>query len=203
MSGELNGRKVVLVADGPGPRLAGHAADVAGEHVHAESVVTTGFCGGLQPGLGPQTIVVASAILDAAGNVLVETAIPVSRTAGWTPAREKLLSMDRVAISCEEKRTLGKSGAGAVEMEAAAVGSRARQWGAQFYGIRVVTDSVDEQFSIDFNRMRDSDGRFSRSRIIREACHDPFKLFPELMLFDRRCRGAAAVLGDFIADCQF
>jgi hypothetical protein len=67
----------------------------------------------------------------------------------------------------------------------------------------VVTDTVNEGFSIDFNRMRDSDGRFSRSRIIKEACRNPFKLFPELLQFDRRCRRAATLLGDFIADCQF
>jgi nucleoside phosphorylase len=127
----------------------------------------------------------------------------VAKSPGWVIARERLLSIDRVAVNAEEKRTLSGCGAGAVEMEAAGVSERARKWRIPFYGIRVITDTASEGFSIDFNRMRDSNGRFSRSRIIKEACRDPFRLFPELMQFDRRCRSAARVLGDFIADCQF
>jgi nucleoside phosphorylase len=129
--------------------------------------------------------------------------MPVSSSTAGNAAVEKVLSVNRVAVTVEEKRMLRTSGAGAIEMEAAGVSNRARKWGAPFYGIRVVTDTATEGFGIDFNRMRDLNGRFRRSMIIKEACHDPFKLFPELMQFERRCRGAATVLGDFIADCQF
>ncbi len=200
MSAELNGRKVVLIADGPGPDLAGHAAEVAGKQAQAEAFVSTGFCGALRPGLEPGTIVIASAILDEAGQVIGQTAAPVARLSAM---KDRLLSLDRVLVTPLEKRNAGALGAGAVEMEAAGVLNYARKGEIPFYGIRVVTDTVNEGFSIDFNRMRDSDGRFSRSRIIKEACRNPFKLFPELLLFDRRCRRAATLLGDFIADCQF
>jgi adenosylhomocysteine nucleosidase len=199
ISAELNGREVVLIADGPGPDLAGHAAEVVGQQAPVEALVSTGFCGALRPGLEPGTIIVASAIVDEGGKVIGETAVPVVRLRA---VKERLLSLNRVLVTALEKRDAGALGA-AVEMEAAGVLEYAHKWEIPFYGIRVVTDTVNEGFSIDFNRMRDSDGRFSRSRIIKEACRNPFKLFPELLQFDRRCRRAATLLGDFIADCQF
>lgn len=200
ISAELNGRKVVLIADGPGPDLAGHAAEVAGKQALVEAFVSTGFCGALRPGLEQGTIVIASAIVDEGGKVIGQTSVPVARLSA---VKEKLLSLNRVLVTPLEKRDAAAIGAGAVEMEAAGVLEYARKGEIPFHGIRVVTDTVNEGFSIDFNRMRDSDGRFSRSRIIKEACRDPFKLFPELLQFDRRCRRAATLLGDFIADCQF
>jgi hypothetical protein len=162
----------------------------------------------LHPELPWGKIVIATAILDPDGRLVAETKLPVARSGHWNlvkgnPAKEKLLSMNRVAVTPQEKRALAATGAGAVEMEAAGVYQKAREWGAPFYGIRVITDTAGDGFGIDFNRMRDSDGRFSRSRIIVGACRHPFKLFPELMQFDRRCRAAATMLGDFIADCQF
>jgi nucleoside phosphorylase len=208
LGGELNGNQAALVADGPGPDLAGRAADVACENVARENgqidyVVSTGFCGGLHPELPRGTIVIATAIVDSSGNMLAETRLPVNRSAHWKPAKEKLMSMNCVAVNPDEKRALAATGAGAVEMEAAGVCRRARAWGVPFYGIRVVTDAASDGFSIDFNRMRDSEGRFSRSRIIVEACRNPYKLFPELLEFNQRCDAAAITLGDFIADCQF
>jgi len=88
-------------------------------------------------------------------------------------------------------------------MEAAAVAERARQWNIPFYCIRVVTDTAWESFPLDFNRMRDASGRFSRSKIIAAACRKPVAVFPELMKLDRRCKDAAEALGDFIAGCRF
>jgi len=201
--GELNGRTAVMVADGPGPRLAARAVEVAARQGPADSVVSTGFCGGLNLRLKRDMILIATAIVDSYGSVTAETTIPSYRSPQWQPALEKLLSMNRVAVNAEEKRSLAAFGAGAVEMEAAGVFQRSHEWGTPFYAIRVITDTASDEFSIDFNRMRDSEGRFSRSRIIREACSDPFRLFPELMQFDRRCRRAAMLLGDFLADCQF
>ncbi len=203
LSGELNGREVLLISDGPGPGLAAGALATTARQGPAEAIVSVGFCGSLLPDLQVASIVIATAIVDASGTVKAETALPTWRSGEWKPAKEKLLSINRVAVTAEEKTELAKCGGGVVEMEAAGLCQLAARSGAPLYGIKVVTDKMNEGFSIDFNGVRDSDGRFSRSMIIKEACRNPFKLFPELMQFDRRCTRAAAVLGDFIADCQF
>ena len=90
-----------------------------------------------------------------------------------------------------------------MEMEAAAVGARAKQYNIPFYAVRVVTDACDEDFPLDFNRMRCDDGRFSRTRILAAALRRPRVVFPELMKLNKRTKRAAQALGDFLADARF
>ena len=59
----LNGKAVVLVANGPGPKLAGEAVEIAKGHEELTGLVSTGFCGGLDPALQPLDIFVAAEIL--------------------------------------------------------------------------------------------------------------------------------------------
>ncbi len=111
--------------------------------------------------------------------------------------------MDRVVSTAAEKTELGKSGADAVEMEAAAVAMRAREWKVPFYAVRVVTDTCDETFPLEFNQMRRLDGRFSRARIFAAAMRRPLAVFPELIKLNKRTKRAAQALGDFLADARF
>ena len=95
------------------------------------------------------------------------------------------------------------SGASAVEMEAAGMLSRVREWGMPFYCIRSVTDMADESFHIDLNAARLPDDRFSMPRILAAAMRRPIAVAPELMELRKRCGIAARSLGEFIADCSF
>ena len=90
-----------------------------------------------------------------------------------------------------------------VEMEAAAVATRARDWNMPFYAVRVVTDTYAETFPLEFNHMRSKDGRFSRVRILGAALRRPFAVFPELIKLNSRTKRAARALGDFLADSRF
>jgi len=200
-SAELNGRTVVLAANGAGPKRAAEAVKFARSEARnwrMEAVVSTGFCGGLDPGLK-------------IGDVFVATGIQV--TGELAPALEPrsarkyfsgtLVSMDRVAQTTEEKRDLRSAGAQAVEMEAAGVLPQVREWGKPFYCIRSVTDLVSESFHIDFNAVRMADGRFSTPRILAAAIKRPITVAPELAELRKRCATAAQSLGEFIADCSF
>jgi adenosylhomocysteine nucleosidase len=184
-----------MVANGPGSKLAGAAVDVVKEHQRMDGLISTGFCGGLQPSLGACDIFVATEVLGVAPAFAPSTSRLFK--AG------KLLSIDRVVSTAAEKAELGKSGADAVEMEAAAVATRAREWKVPFYAVRVVTDTFDESFPLDFNAARSSDGRFSRVRIIGAAMRRPLAVFPELIKLNRRTKRAARALGDFLADSRF
>ncbi len=59
---ELNGRRVVLVANGEGAALAGEACEVAWNKQRAEAILSTGFCGALDPALGAGEVLVASRV---------------------------------------------------------------------------------------------------------------------------------------------
>jgi adenosylhomocysteine nucleosidase len=163
-----------------------------------DAVVSAGFCGGLDPGLRIADVFVPSEIM--AGGELASVCIPRSRLNFSTGI---LVSMNRVAQTAEEKRNLRSSGAAAVEMEAAGLLSRVREWRMPFYCIRSVTDLATESFDIDFNAVRKPDGRFSTPRILAAAIGRPLTVGPELLELRNRCAAAARSLGEFIANCSF
>jgi adenosylhomocysteine nucleosidase len=193
--GDLHGRPVILMANGPGPRLADAAARELGERrLELEALISTGFCGALDDRLALADVVVATSVN---GEPALAPQSPRPHHSG------PLVSADRVITSASEKRKLAASGAIAVEMEASAALARAREWNVPFYCVRAVTDRADQSFAIDFNRMRYADGRFSRTAIIGAALRRPFACVPELMRLNKTCARAAEALGDFLADCRF
>ena len=193
--GRLNGTPVALVANGPGPKLAGEAVEFVREHQEMSAVISTGFCGGLHPSLKPCDIFVATEVIGVAPALIPGS--PSDFKSG------KLLSVDRVISTIEEKAELRQTGADAVEMEAAAIARRAKQYNIPFYAVRVVTDTCQEAFTLDFNRLRSADGRFSRSKILGAALRSPGTVFPELMKLNQRTKRASYALGDFLADARF
>lgn len=215
----LNGHAAVLVANGPGPKLAGEAVDIAKGREQLAGIVSTGFCGALDPALNLSDIFIAH-------DILTHPTSHTSEHNDTKPSRDRegapidtlacargsvtdrkyqtglLISIDHVAVTSAEKSELHQSGARAIEMEAAGVSAKAQQYNLPFYCIRVVTDTAGENLPLDFNEMRDANGRFSRSKIIWAALRRP-ALFPKLLNFDLRCKNAAQALGDFIADTRF
>ena len=171
------GDRWLLVANGPGGPLVEKA--LAGQalerRMEVSGVISIGFCGALDPALKIGDIV-----------------------------RADVLSIDRVAVTATEKCALrASSGAAAVEMEAAAVARKAGEWGVPFYCIRAVSDTAFDDMPLDFNRYRDREGRFSRSRIALAALARPFTALPALLRLDHNCRLAAEALGECLADCRF
>lgn len=183
---EWKGDRWWMVACGPGPRLVERAL---GEKKDVNGIISTGFCGALDPALQ-------------VGNIVVWGDAPVASDAPFV--RGEMLSADRVAVTAAEKRALrNRTGAIAVDMEAAAVQSKAAEWGVRFMCIRVVSDTAADDMPLDFNRFRNADGNFSRTRIALAAMARPFSAMPGLMELDRNCRRASRSLGDFLADCRF
>ena len=178
-----NNRRWLLVANGPGPRLVDHALQTRPD---ADRVVSIGFCGALDPTLRIGDIVVSGEVPEELGASFVQGDV---------------LSVDRVAITATEKGELRASTqAAVVEMESAAVARKAREWEMPFGCVRVVSDIANENLPLDFNRYRDADGRFNRTRIALAALGHPFTVLPGLIRLDRNCRLAAERLGEFLAN---
>jgi nucleoside phosphorylase len=199
----LKGEPIVLVADGPGPKLAGRAVEFVRKDQDLKGLVSTGFCGALNAALEPCDIFIASEVLSVAHPPL-RTHSCVQRSHSCERYRTgRLLSIDRVVSTAAEKSELRPTGADAVEMEAAAVALKAAEWNIPFYCIRVITDTASETFPLDFNRMRDAEGRFSRSKILAAAFRRPGSVWPELLKLNKRCKDASQALGDFLVDACF
>lgn len=191
---ELNGMRLLMAAHGPGPRLAGFAADQVKSRERVDAAVSTGMCGGLDPQLMVGEIFVASHVNDF-------FALPPVTRAKYRSGR--LVSADRVVVTVTEKDRLRTAGASAVEMEAAALATRALDWNVPFYCVRALSDAAGEGFALDLNEVRDEEGRFNTPRIVGRALRSPFRLVPELLRLKRNSELAAKALGDFFADCSF
>jgi adenosylhomocysteine nucleosidase len=198
-AGELNGNRLLLLANGPGPDLVARAVTVALERSRPDAVISTGYCGALDEGLAAGELFVALKV--EAGSASFAAAIPSAGGRTWHSGT--LASLERVVVSLAEKRRLHETGAAAVDMEAGAVALEAQRAGLPFYCIRAVLDRADEEFSLDFNALRSTDGRFSRLRILKAALARPLARLPELLRIERRGRLASRALGDFVAQCVF
>jgi adenosylhomocysteine nucleosidase len=205
--GILNGRRVMLAANGAGPRLAARAVETAIRAISAadlsasllEAVVSTGFCGALDPQLQEGQIVLATAVLDAATGET--TPCETLHSAPDGAVSGIILSQDRVANSASEKRELQARGAIAVDMESAGVLARSQRGELPFYCIKAVTDRVDESFAIDLNRMRTPEGRIARGKIGMYTLTHPH-LLRHLFHLKGRADKAARGLGEFLASCR-
>ena len=202
--GIANGHRFILAAHGAGPKLAERATEVAIRAVSGAkqsssqlaAIVSTGYCGGLDPTLQIGDIVVATQVLDSATQELIACSELDH------PIHGLVLSQDRIATNIEEKAQLFRqTGARAVEMESAGVAFRAKRAGLPFYCIKVVTDTATESFAFDFNRMRTIEGRLARGKIMIHALAHP-NLVPGLLRLKRRSEEVAQALGEFLVSCR-
>ena len=204
--GVLEGRRVMLAANGAGPKLAAQAVEVAVRAVTVaelsssklEAVVSTGYCGALDPSLRESQIVAAIEVRDLDTNEAFECA-PVTTDREFVSGR--ILSQNRIANSAMEKQQLKEYGALAIDMEAAGVAARTKRAGLPFYCIKVVSDRADESFPLNINDMRTPDGRIGRVKIVVHALTHP-KLIPYLFQLKRRSEDAAKALRDFLGSCR-
>lgn len=196
----IGGRWWLLVADGPGPKRAAEAARVACEQGDVGALVSTGFCGGLDPELEVGDVFVAGRVVGEGGGTWHASQVEYAGGRAWEGT---LLSCDKVVISSGEKLSLYREvGARVVEMEAAAVARVAQEKGVAFYCVRVVSDAASDTLPIDFNLYRAPSGRFSRGRILGAALARPWS-FRGLMRLNRNSIRAARCLGDFLVSCRF
>ncbi len=205
--GVWNGKRYLLTANGPGPKLASHCLEVALRASSMaelsasklEAVVSTGLCGAVEPSLQAKDVIEATEVfsLDDGRHFACSKAISP------LPYRQGIVvSTNRVAGTVQEKQKLQKTDALAVEMEAGGVGLRASASGLPFACIKVVSDRANEEFVMDFNQLRSPDGRFSRGKIVTRALMHPGTI-PQLASLRRRSQEAARMLGAFLASCTF
>ena len=187
-----------LIARGVGMKCASAAVDTALQTFPAEAVISTGFCGALDPAMKVGDIVVGTEVVSGASHF--PALAPCNARRHHTGV---VVSNGHIVQTAAEKAALRKTGAIAVEMEAAGVAERAAASSLPFYCVKVVTDLAGEDMANDFNSALRQDGHFATMVILRSSLRQPLVRIPELLRLRKRCARAALLLGEFIADCRF
>jgi nucleoside phosphorylase len=184
ISGRTDDLSVEIAWAGAGEARAASAARAL-LRAGIDSLLAVGFAGALTSELRPGDLLLASRVVAADGASWAADAslrdLLAGAAAAWAgatvstrPAMVKpsfhqgsLVTVPRVLTTSLEKQRLGKeTGASAVDMESAAVAGCAADAGVPMAALRAITDAVDEQLPLDFNRCLDSDGQFHHGRLI-------------------------------------
>jgi adenosylhomocysteine nucleosidase len=179
--------ELVLVAAGPGFRLAARAVEAAMQQTKLEELWSVGVCGGLRPSLRVGDVMEAGAVLDVRRGITSPTGAE-----GGT-----VVSMDRVAWEREEKSYFSACG-DVVEMEAAVVASLAQSHGLRFRCFKSVSDTAEEDMPFDLNQYRAGDGSFRKGAIAMAVLRSPSSI-PALRRLRANAMLAADTLGGRLA----
>ncbi len=145
--GLLAGRRVVVAVSGVGFERARQATSAVILGHRPRWVLSAGFAGGLQPNLAKGDLVMVNQIVEPSGKQLsIDLQIDadqLSRNPGLHVGR--ILSQDRLVPQTKEKTALGQQyDALSVDMESMVVAEVCRAEQTRFMGIRIISDSVDE-----------------------------------------------------------
>ncbi len=146
-AGKLNGREVVIVEGGVGQAATARATAEAIRFYQPRRVISAGFAGGLHSDLRRGHVVIASELVNAAGERIdVDLKVDPQSLAGAKGIHVgRLLTVDCVLREPVERRRLAEQhGAIACDMETFAVAGMCRERGVPLAAIRIVSDSVDD-----------------------------------------------------------
>ena len=159
MTGRKAGRSYWLVRTGIGPVAAEAAVKAVFARQPMALAISAGFAGALMPAAIGDVIVGSSVSADpgegdwsACDRVAGATVRATAEAIGLEVRVGPVISLSTVVCHAAEKQDIGRrTGAIAVDMESAALGSVARAYQIPFLIVRTVSDMVDEDLPLDFN----------------------------------------------------
>jgi adenosylhomocysteine nucleosidase len=158
--GVIRGMDVALVVSGAGDARAYSAAGEAIRLLSPKAYLSVGLSGGLAKGLTPGEVVVGESTGFATGKRYLADKPLLERVNAAIPCRVgPLLASERVIVTSTQKRAAGAATKCiAVDMESCGAARAAEEAGVPFLAIRAVSDTVDEDLPVDFNRFMKGGG---------------------------------------------
>src|SRR6266404_4142770 len=111
--------------------------------------------------------------------------------------RKKVIPSDLALL---ELATACGAKADAVEMESGDIMLEAVAFGAKVIAIRAISDAVEEDLPLDFNRVTSESGEVSIAKVLAQAAAHPGSI-PALIRFGRQSRNAAEKLATVLDAC--
>lgn len=164
-------------------------------------ILSAGFAGALEEKFQIGDVLLATEVVDAAGNRWPTTWPGELPPGEWRPPlhRGRLLTTAGMVGNPDEKRALGRvHAAAAVEMESAAVARCCSRKQVPFGCVRAISDRVDTPLSPRLVSLF-ADGRVSPWRVLAALARSP-RLLGELWSLEKQTRIAAKHLGTALGE---
>jgi nucleoside phosphorylase len=194
-------REAILAAPADGPRKARRRAAEICDAYPIGGIVGAGIAGALSAELSTGDLIVSSGVRDGAGpappphGALFERALSAPGVRAAT-----LVTVERPAVSPEEKRALAAPDAGApsaVDMESGAWAREASGRGIPYVILRAIGDEAEERLPGYLSECMDEEGGLRRSAVVAQALAHPGSI-PTLLRLRRRMREASARLAALV-----
>jgi adenosylhomocysteine nucleosidase len=178
---------VQMLLTGMGRYNAETSVLAALERCKVKSVLSSGFAGGLRPGLASGTVVFATEEPELGAAL---------QGAGAQPARFHCAA--RVATTAGQKRAMrATTGADAVEMESRWICEACRKQGIPSATVRVVLDAAEQDLPLDFNSLMTPDWKLSSRKLALALLRGPGKI-GALLRLQKQSAQAASFLAEVL-----
>ena len=156
-SGQIDGTSIALVFSGIGQKNAEEATNILIDVFAPKSICSAGYAGGLSSRLRQSDICVPEQVIRVSDRQALDLSGTIPRKTLPMPGKLTLLTVNDVAASPEQKRTLHEqTGGELVDMETFAVAEVCRVRNISFFPIRVILDAVDDRIPSDITKILES-----------------------------------------------
>ena len=190
---QIGAAEVRVVVTGAG-RFAAHRAMNSAFDEVPDFCIASGLAGALKTDYLPGQVLAARWVTEAESGRSLLGDTELLQRAAETGAKlvERFLVTDRVIATAAEKQQLGARG-DAVEMEGAYILAAAAQRGVRAVAIRSVSDAVDQDLPLDFDRTFDDYGRVKISSVFRQVAVKPGRIGGLIRLAEGSARAAGSL----------
>ena len=195
-----DGELIVLLTGVGGRRAWAEATRVIWDG-NVDVCISSGLAGALREEHRPGDVLAAKEVHATNRKKVIpsDLALLELATACGAKVADAFYSVDRVLVRSSEKCELSAK-ADAVEMESGDIMLEAVAFGAKVIAIRAISDAVEEDLPLDFNRVTTESGDVSIVKVLAQAAAHPGSI-PALIRFGRQSRNAAEKLATVLDAC--
>ena len=200
-SSQIKDGELVVLLTGVGGRRAWAEATKVIWDGNVDVCISSGLAGALQAQHRPGDVLAAREVHATNWKKVIPSDTDLLQVASACGAKvaDAFYSADHVLVHSSEKSELSAK-ADAVEMESGDIMLEAVAFGAKVIAIRAISDAVEEDMPVDFNRVTTESGDVSISKIVAQAAAHPGSI-PALIRFGRQSRNAAEKLAIVLDAC--
>ena len=200
-SSQIRDGELVVLLTGVGGRRAWAEATKVIWDGNVDVCISSGLAGALREAHRPGDVLAAKAVHATIWKKVIPSDADLLEMASACGVKvvDAFCSVERILVHSSEKAELSAK-ADAVEMESGDIMLEAVAFGAKVIAIRAISDAVEEDLPVDFNRVTSESGDVSIAKIVAHAAAHPGSI-PALIRFGRQSRNAAEKLAIVLDAC--